>query len=154
MDSKTFWLIVFTIGALAVGIGIYIYLKGKKEARERTRIDTKNALKMFGEPIYANTFSVEDIQNWASQYKEAMKNGGKALAAKVNNETFELMVRQMRDEGYSVDFNAHEYFSCIYLEAADASGKQLGRALVKYKSLTPILEQLLERGNGKFTIGG
>ncbi len=145
---------VWLILCIAAGIGIGCWAKWYMKTKHTTLSDTQIVLNTLGKPIHAKTFSVEDIRNWASQHKEILNSGGKALAAKVSNETFSMMVNKLRSEGYMIDFNSHEYFKCILLEMSDSSGNTRERVLVHYENLTPILEELFERGGGKFTLGG
>lgn len=74
---------------------MYIHIRHRKREKEEQEAeiqsDTDLALGVFDEPVYTTKFSVDDVRNWAQKHKSVLRNGGKALAAKVTNKTFGLM---------------------------------------------------------------
>ncbi|MBQ7154119.1 MAG: hypothetical protein IJR85_01035 [Synergistaceae bacterium] len=128
------------------GFAAYEYIAHRKEQAEITRRETDILMKAMGSVSYVSTYSDDDMLNWV----DAHAGMGKVLVARINNKVFDLMVKEQRDEGYSIDFEADKFFKSLLLAVMDESGKITERAVVKYENLTPEFEQFLDENNGFF----
>ena len=133
---------------------VWILLRARKRRQADIQNDTDATLEAFGEPVYIPELRINDVRDWAQEHKSTLRNGGKALASKVTNEIFDLMVRGLASDGINVDFNASNYFNNLILAVLNAKGEIAEFVLVKYDRISPQLEQLLARGNGQFVIEG
>lgn len=138
------------IGASIVGgivIGIIIE-KALTKMREDKEIEREKLLEeCFGEHIYAGTFSLAQMRDWVKSRNELLKNGAKAFAMKINDETLTKL-------GVQVQLGKEMENFLVIAILNEAEKNMVDSVLIKYENIDSQLDRLLEKGNGMVVIGG
>ena len=124
------------------------YLKLREERERKAKHDTRIVEGVVKTVSHVETFTTDDFRKWVDEYP----SDGKALIAKMNNDVLDMAVREFGELGLTVDFDADKYFNTLLLVMKDSSGKVIAQRRVKYKSLAPLLENMLTKGNGYYIV--
>lgn len=130
------------IGAV-LGVTLDEVIRRTKEA-EKEEIPMKKALEAcFGEPMYAETLTLEEIRNWISKRNTPLHNGQKVVIAKATSDN-------LKTYGLSMDpVDDLEHY--LFVVIVDESASMISPAdslLIKYERLDTALEERLDPGNG------
>lgn len=132
--------IVAAIGGVVVGTVGGIFLeKALRSFKENKTLKCSEMLeKNFGEPMYANKFTLAEAKEWIISRQDKIKDGYKGIVMKINKETFSKI-----GSSVEIDSNLSNYLLlCIFKD-----GSFLDTLLIKYVSLDDaLLDALKEEG--------
>lgn len=132
-------------GGIALGI---IIEKLIVQMKENQRIERSKILEScFGEPMYTNSFSMEEVKEWIKGREDKLKAGAKAVVLKANKNTLKEIGKTL-DIGEGLDKN-------IIIAIVDESNQSIEESiLIKYERLDDILENALAKGDGVLVVEG
>ena len=125
-------LTAFAGAAIGTVAGVFLDRLMRTLKENRILKCTELLEKEFGEPMYVNKFSFDEVNEWILQRKEKITNGYKAVVLKVNKESFAKI---------SSDLVIEEDLNKYLLLAIYKDGVFEESLLVKYETLD---EKLLE----------
>ncbi len=131
------------VGGIAAGIILdriaVAIMEDQKLAKE------KILEQCFGEPMYTNTFSLNEVRDWIKTRESLLLNGAKAIVLKANAETLRRIGKDL-DIGNNLKNN-------IVIAIVDEASKNISDSvLVKYETLDAKLEEALSNGNGVLVV--
>ena len=138
-------IVLAVTGGIAIGI---IIEKLIAQMKENQRIERSKILEnCFGEPMYTNCFSMEEVKEWIKGREDKLKAGAKAVILKANKNTLQKIGKDL-DIGEGLDKN-------IVIAVVDESNKSIEDSiLVKYEKLDDVLENALAKGDGVLVVEG
>jgi len=127
------YIIAVVIGLALGGFIAYKRLKGKK-----FKLDEQKVLEnIFGETVYARTFTIGEARDWIKARKNLLEQGGKALILKVSNKALNML-------GHELELNfdkENEKYLVIAIIQNDEN--IVASTLIKYDKLNANLEDAL-----------
>ena len=91
----------------------------------------------FGESVYVANLTFAEIRGWLNRKKSLLRNGGKAVIIKLDDEKFsEIFGDKLGD----VDLGGEKYISCAVMDGASVIKASL---LVKYDAIDAKLEGMI-----------
>ena len=125
---------------------IIIKLTGDKETPEQKLERILNGV--FGEPVYAGTFTLSEARDWIKARKDKLDAGGKAVVCKVNNKTLSMLGQELEINLDAVKKN----YLIIAIVNQDDSEDIRDSLLVRYEKLNVQLEDALSKGKGVLVV--
>lgn len=137
--------VLVAAGGVAIGI---IIEKLIAQMKENQRIEHSKILEScFGEPMYTNCFSMEEVKEWLKGREDKLKAGAKAVILKANKNTLQKIGKDL-DIGENSDKN-------IIIAIVDESNQSIEDSiLIKYEKLDDALENALAKGDGVLVVEG
>ena len=91
----------------------------------------------FGESVYVANLTFAEIRGWLNRKKSLLRNGGKAVIMKLDDEKFsEIFGDKLGD----VDLGGEKYISCTIMDGASVIKASL---LVKYDAIDAKLDGMI-----------
>lgn len=142
-------------GVYAVGFAVwYIFFRRRQLTLEEI------LAKIFGKPLYAISFSLNDVRNWINARKDKLDTEHKAIIMKINSRTMKPFADELSRSGIDIDDTEQGKFLVIAIVDSAASivnMKDMKKCLiasflVKYVGLSAELENLLSEHGGVFRV--
>lgn len=143
MENWVSYVVAIAVGVV-IGLGIVWRRSGEFKLDKRKLLEH-----CFGEAVYARSFSLSETRDWIKEREKLLKDGCKALVAKVNNETLKMLGKELK---LDFDSDDEKYLVIVLVSRQDNAIKD--SVLIKYEELNAQLEDALAKGNGALVVEG
>ena len=133
------YITIAAIGGVAAGVIAGVFLEKILRKMKESRILKCSEMleKEFGEPMFANKFTLSEAKDWFTSRQDKIQDGYKGILMKINKDTFAKI-----ESTIEIDKDVDNYILLgIYREKAF-----LDTLLVKYVSLDDNIKDALKEG--------
>ena len=140
------WKIILLAGGALATVIIIVWII--KKMKQFSSINAKSTLEScFGEPLTADTFTLQEAKQWVKSRKDKIQNGCKAVIMKANTTTLKNLGKQ-----FEIEVTEDNYLVIAVMDMI--SSKMEDSVLIRYHTLDGELESAVEKGDGVLVIGG